>query len=91
MKRYFNRPLRIILLVDFLALTSVAMYAPIQAIFVQQIGGDILDAGLASAVVTGQQIHPWLGRQLHRIESTQLMEGKTTNLHGMRQTIRAWR
>jgi hypothetical protein len=49
------------------------------------------DAGLASAVVTGQQIHPWLGRQLHRIETTQVVEGKTTNLHGMRQTIRTWR
>jgi len=49
MKKYLNKPLRVILLVDFLVLTSAAMYAPVQAIFVQKVGGDILDAGLASA------------------------------------------
>ncbi|MBL8159005.1 MFS transporter [Candidatus Saccharibacteria bacterium] len=48
MKRYLNRPLRIILFVDFLVLSSAAMFAPLQAIFVQKVGGDVLDAGLAS-------------------------------------------
>ncbi len=50
MKRYLNRSLRILLAVDLMSLTAVAMIAPIQAVFVQKIGGDILDAGLASTV-----------------------------------------
>jgi MFS family permease len=56
MKKYLNRSLRIILFVDFLAILAASMFAPLQAVFVQDIGGDILDAGLAStafALVAG--------------------------------------
>ncbi|MNI46077.1 hypothetical protein D3C73_1005230 [compost metagenome] len=76
----------------FMALTHQAItYPPAETPPIGHQMQRFKDAGLASAVVTGQQIHPWLGRQLHCIETTQLVEGKTTNLHGMRQTIRTWR
>lgn len=50
MRKYLNKPLRTILVVDFFVIVAVAMLAPIQAVFVQDIGGDILDAGVASSV-----------------------------------------
>jgi len=50
MKRFLNRPLRILLISDTLVLISGAMIVPIYAIYVKKIGGDILDAGLAAGV-----------------------------------------
>jgi MFS family permease len=56
MKRFLNRPLRILLLNDTLVLIASAMIVPIYAVYVDKIGGDLLDAGLAAgifAVVAG--------------------------------------
>jgi predicted MFS family arabinose efflux permease len=50
MKRFLNRPLRILLITDTLVLISAAMIVPIYAVFVAKIGGDILDAGMAAGV-----------------------------------------
>lgn len=47
MKKLLNRSLRVILALDFAVLTAAGMYAPIQAVFVQEIGGDLLDVGIA--------------------------------------------
>lgn len=51
MRKYLrNTALRILLCSNGLILLAGAMLAPIYAIFVERIGGDILDAGFAGAV-----------------------------------------
>ena len=49
-KHILNKALKILLLTDGLIRLAGAMLAPIYALFVHEIGGDILDAGLAGAV-----------------------------------------
>lgn len=44
-----NIALKILLITNGLILTAVAMMGPIYAIFVEEIGGDLLDAGLTGA------------------------------------------
>ena len=50
MKRFLNRALRILLINDTLVLIASAMIVPIYAVYVDKIGGDILDAGLAAGI-----------------------------------------
>lgn len=51
MKRlFFNRALRILLATNGLILLSAAMLGPIYALFVTEIGGDLLDASLTGAI-----------------------------------------
>ena len=50
MRRFLNRPLRILLINDILVLVAASMIAPIYAVYVAKVGGDILDAGLAAGV-----------------------------------------
>lgn len=50
MKIFFNRPLKILLTTNALILFAAAMIGPIYALFVQEIGGDLLDASLAGGV-----------------------------------------
>ncbi len=45
-----NRYLKILLGADFFILLAMGMIAPIYAIFVEEIGGSILDAGIAWAI-----------------------------------------
>lgn len=47
-----NVALRILLMTDGLVVFSAAMLGPIYALFVRDIGGDILDTGLAAGVFT---------------------------------------
>jgi MFS family permease len=49
-KQIFNRPLKIMLSTNRLILIAGAMLAPIYAIFVERVGGDLLDASLAGGV-----------------------------------------
>lgn len=49
-KRLFNRPIRILLATNSLILIAGAMLGPIYAVFVQRIGGDLLDASYAFGV-----------------------------------------
>lgn len=49
-KRFFNKPLRILLVTNSLILLAGAMLGPIYALFVEKIGGDLLDASLAGAL-----------------------------------------
>jgi DHA1 family tetracycline resistance protein-like MFS transporter len=44
-----NPALRVLLMSDALILIAVAMVTPIYAVFVSNVGGDILDAGLTAA------------------------------------------
>jgi MFS family permease len=53
MKRFLNKPLRILLVNDTLVLVAASMIVPIYAVYVDEIGGDILDAGLAAGVFAG--------------------------------------
>ncbi|MBN2307109.1 MFS transporter [Candidatus Peregrinibacteria bacterium] len=46
-KRFFNKALKILLATNALILLAAAMLAPIYAIFVEEIGGDLLDASIA--------------------------------------------
>lgn len=50
MKSFVNRPLRVILATNILVLVAAGMLAPIYAVFVERIGGDLLDAGIAAAL-----------------------------------------
>lgn len=54
---YKNPALKVLLIADALVLTAAAMLTPIYAVFVQEVGGDLLDAGLtASALAFGSAI-----------------------------------
>jgi len=44
-----NKQLRVLLFTDSLVLISAAMLAPFYALYVDKIGGDILDAGMAAS------------------------------------------
>lgn len=50
MKRLFNKQIRILLVTNGLILISGAMLGPIYALFVEKIGGDLLDASYAFGV-----------------------------------------
>jgi MFS family permease len=50
-KRFpLNKPLRILLFTNGLILVAGAMFIPLSAIFVEEVGGSILDAGFAGGV-----------------------------------------
>lgn len=49
-KFLFNRALRILLITNGLILLASAMLGPIYALYVQKVGGDLLDASLAGSV-----------------------------------------
>lgn len=48
--KYLNKSLKILLITDGLILTASAMLGPIYALFVEKIGGSIIDAGLAGGI-----------------------------------------
>jgi len=51
MKRlFFNKTLRILLFTNALILIAAAMLGPIYALFVQKVGGDLLDASITGGV-----------------------------------------
>lgn len=50
MKPFFNRPIRILLWTNALVLVSGAMLAPIYALYVEGIGGDLMDASLTGGI-----------------------------------------
>lgn len=50
MKRLFNKPIRILLVTNGFILIAGAMLGPIYALFVEEIGGDLLDASYAFGV-----------------------------------------
>lgn len=49
-KLFFNKALRILLFTNAMILVSVAMLAPIYAIFVERVGGDLMDASIAGGI-----------------------------------------
>lgn len=51
--KIYNYSLRLLLMTNAMVLIGAAMFAPISAIFVDDIGGDILDASLAGTLFAG--------------------------------------
>lgn len=49
-KRFFNKALRILLSTNSLILLSAAMLGPIYALFVEKVGGDLMDASIAGGI-----------------------------------------
>lgn len=49
-KKLFNKALRVLLFTNGLILLAAAMLGPIYAIFVERIGGDLLDASIAGGL-----------------------------------------
>ena len=49
-KQTFKRPLKILLFTNSIILLAGAMFAPIYALYVEKVGGDLLDASLAGGV-----------------------------------------
>ena len=47
---FFNKALRILLWTNALILMAGAMFGPIYAIFVEKIGGDLMDASIAWSI-----------------------------------------
>ncbi len=47
MKKFFNKQIKILLLTDGVIVLACAMLGPIYALFVQEIGGDLLEAAYA--------------------------------------------
>ena len=47
---FFNKALRVLLFTNGMVLVSGALIAPIYALFVAEIGGNLLDASLTAAV-----------------------------------------
>lgn len=47
---YFNKALRILLSTNAMILTAAAMLGPIYALFVEQVGGSLMDASIAGTI-----------------------------------------
>lgn len=47
---FFNKALRILLVTNAMVLISAAMLGPIYAIFVEKVGGDLMDASIAGGI-----------------------------------------
>ena len=47
---YFNKALRILLSTNAMILMTAAMLGPIYALFVEQVGGDLMDASIAGGI-----------------------------------------
>lgn len=50
MKRFLNKALRILLSTNAMILMSAAMLGPIYALFVEKVGGDLMDASIAGSI-----------------------------------------
>lgn len=75
MKKPFNKPLRILLVTNGSILAAAAMLGPIYALFVEKIGGDLLDASYAFgifALVAGL-VTLFSGRYADRIKDPELV------------------
>lgn len=70
-----NRAIRAMLIADALMLTAVAMLAPIYALFVEKVGGDIMAAGItAAALALGSGIVSlWSGSLIDRMRDKRLL------------------
>jgi MFS family permease len=49
-KPLYNKPLKILVATNAIILTAAAMFGPIYALFVEEIGGNLMDASLTGAI-----------------------------------------
>ena len=82
-----NRVIRLLLWLDGFFFFSIGLLGPIYAIFVEQIGGDILDAGITFAVYSvGIGVFAWLVSRLEdriKYQPTFLLIGYTIRALGI--------
>lgn len=71
----FNRPIKILLLTNWLIVVSGAMLAPIYAIFIKKVGGDLLDVSYAAAIffLVGGCVTLISGKYSDRIKENELV------------------
>lgn len=48
---FLNKPIKVLLITDGLVLLAAAMFVPIYAVYVEKIGGDLLDVGLTGGIL----------------------------------------
>lgn len=72
---FFNKALRVLLIADGIVSLAGAMLGPIYAFFVEEVGGDIFDAGITSAVyfLTAGITSLMAGKYADRIKENELI------------------
>ena len=74
-KHFFNKSLRILLVTNGLILIAAAMIGPIYAVFVENIGGDLLDASIAGGLfaLTAGLVTLFSGKLSDRIRHSEII------------------
>ena len=72
---FFNRALRVLLITNALILIAAAMLGPIYALFVEEIGGDLLDASLTGGIfaLTAGIVTLISGKYADRVKQNELI------------------
>ena len=71
----FDNALKILLITNSLVLVAGAMLGPIYAIFVERIGGDLMEAGIAGAIfaLVAGLTTLWVGKISDKIRENELI------------------
>lgn len=90
--KLYNKALRILLFTNALILLSAAMLGPIYALFVEEIGGDLLDASFAGGLfaVAGGLTTFLFGKMSDRVRQNQYLISIGYSLMGLGFLLYLW-